>query len=145
MFITKYWSIKEIEKNVLIKLKTISSPCELDFVQSKFADKDRPDLKCANCPVEHKGTVGIRLNHLLAATLTLFQPGSDYAHHLAMPQSFFNPFRRAWLEGPPISEQRDPETRLKYIQGIGIFQAEELIIYQIPIRLISQDTYSFSQ
>jgi hypothetical protein len=33
------------------------------------------------------------------------------------------------LEGPPISEQRDPETRLKYIHGIGRFHTEEVIIY----------------
>ena len=34
------------------------------------------------------------------------------------------------LEGPPISEQRDPETRLKYIQGIGgMFHTEDVIIY----------------
>ena len=43
------------------------------------------------------------------------------------------------LEGPPISEQRDPETRLKYIHGIGMFHTEEVITYLPTIRLIAQD------
>ena len=52
-----------------------------------------------------------------------------------------------------ISEQRDPETRLKYIQGIGIFQAEELIIYQNTyppnltghkVKILSEGAFLFS-
>ena len=39
-------------------------------------------------PVEHRGTVGIRPNHLLAATLSLFRQGGgvDYARHIWMFQ-----------------------------------------------------------
>jgi len=48
-----------------------------------------------------RGLVGIRPNHLLAATLYLFRQrgGVDYAHHIGMFQWNFNPFRRAWLSG----------------------------------------------
>ena len=47
------------------------------------------------------GLVGIRPNHLLAATLSLFRQreGVDNAHHIRMFQLNFNPFRRAWLSG----------------------------------------------
>lgn len=47
-------------------------------------------------PAEHRGTVGIRPNHLLRANLTLYQPGwAEEPHHLEMSQPNFKPFRRA--------------------------------------------------
>ena len=55
-------------------------------------------------PVEHRGTVGIRPNHLLAAILTLFQPGVEGAIMpiisgplFGMAQPTFKRFRRAYL------------------------------------------------
>ena len=48
-------------------------------------------------PAEHRGTVGIRPNHLLAATATLalFKPGADYDQHMGMSPPNFKPFRWA--------------------------------------------------
>ena len=46
--------------------------------------------------LQSMGTFGIRCNHLLAATFTLFKPwGTDFARHIEMSQPTFKPFRRA--------------------------------------------------
>ena len=48
--------------------------------------------------MEHTGTVGIRPNHILPATLFHLGLGAGDAHHiLGMYQPYFKLFRRAWL------------------------------------------------
>ena len=49
-------------------------------------------------PGKQIGMVGIHFNHLLVATLTLFQPeGADYAHPIENSQPTFILFRRACI------------------------------------------------
>ena len=49
--------------------------------------------------MEHTGTVGIRPNHILAATLTRFHLGlrAGDDHHIGISQPYFKLFRRTWL------------------------------------------------
>lgn len=57
--------------------------------------------------MEQGELVGIRPNHLLATTLSLFRQGEgylDYAYHKRKIQLHFYPFRRAWLRNRILCE-----------------------------------------